>query len=447
MSRPQRKNLTSVTIGPYTPSAQTDGLDGQQGVVATPVNVGISNLYDRRMGFIKKPGWPVCDGDHAACFGRMGQIPLSVYMLDPAMEDIMLQYLRLFHYRSDGTTSRLEMRPDIIDLVQKHRTLRGYRKLKAVSADSGSTNWKLWPEGGGVRYVIRSGQNAVDVTISGSELRQLLMDATNRYSSEQNANVTLADIGINTEISRPENFVIGAIPVLPNTMRIPSGTRFGNRGSDTHPYTEYYAEIAAAAAIGNIESVRNAYLSFIKKGEMNTLKSDVFTSEKTAFIRGRMLAKVGGQIARSVVAPNPDLRPDQIGVPRHLAREISQRLPVTDENMQEVIQLIDSGHVNYVFHTRTKEYIRIDKLSTLTLQPGRMLVLRELTDGDVVLANRQPTLHKNSILAFEVVLHDRDTIEIHPSSTTSFGMDWTICQDPNSRRLYKLQHHLQRKTV
>jgi DNA-directed RNA polymerase beta' subunit len=101
---------------------------------------------------------------------------------------------------------------------------------------------------------------------------------------------------------------------------------------------------------------------------------------------------------------------------------------VTEDNMAEIISLIEQGHVNYIFHVPTREYIRIDKIDNLQgnrLEPGRTLVLRELRDGDFVLANRQPTLHKNSILGFIVKLHDGDTIQIHPSASTSFGADWT----------------------
>lgn len=416
--KPQRKTLTRVEIGPDRTFSELGVTSSSGSAISTPVVVTFENLHDERMGMVRRPGFPTCEADHAACFGRMGVIAPSVYFLNPAAQTVMIQYLRLFTYVSDNEGPRLVLKPGVASLVERHRTLSGSRRLKAISDDTGGSEWKVWTQGGGVQYT-KGKQHA---EISGTDLKELLSDATARYSGT--ANVTLQDIGINTEISKPEDFILGGVPVLPNTMRIPSVGRGGSKGVEDHPYTQYYKEILGAVATGNIARMYEEYGRLISGGEQNTLKSDVFHSDKRAFIRGRMFAKVGGQIARSVATPNTHLRPDQVGIPRHLAREISRRLPVTTENMQEVVELINEGHVNYIFRLDTLVYIRIDAEKSPTLIPGKTLVLRELTDGDVVLVNRQPTLHKNSILAFYVVLHDRDTIEAHPSVSTGFGLDF-----------------------
>jgi hypothetical protein len=53
------------------------------------------------------------------------------------------------------------MREGIYNYVQKHRTLTGFRKLKAIAAEIATSNWRVWPEGGGVRYVVKErGANA-----------------------------------------------------------------------------------------------------------------------------------------------------------------------------------------------------------------------------------------------------------------------------------------------
>lgn len=422
MSKISKRSLSQVSIGSYIPDAR--------GRSAVPIDdpsmcIRQNSLYDQGMGYLNKPGWPACVGDHAACFGRMGYIPLDTYILNPAFDSAMIQYLALFSLgTNDMGRSYLSMKEGVAHLVERHRTLKGYRRLKAISEEITASNpWKVSDEIGGVLYRIKNKDDAIPV--SGRELRELLMDATRRYSSDD-ANVSLADIGIDINVSRPEDFVRGDIPVLPNIMRAPQrdSSISGNciKGKH-HPFTEHYARIINAVRSKDIANIRKEWMNLIKNGEGENLKSAVFVDKK-AFLRGNMFAKVGGQIARSVVAPNPRQRPDQVGIPRLLAKDVSYRVPVTEDNLNEVSDMIREGKITHLLHTRTGEYIKINEYSSLNLEPGKMLVLRELQDGDVVLANRQPTLHKNSILGFEVYLHDYDTIYIHPSATKSFGMDF-----------------------
>lgn len=429
MSRTNKKSLSRVSIGAYISNNR-----GRTAVTVDDSELCIRQgaLYDEGMGYLNKPGWPACNGDHAACFGRMGYIPLQFDILNPAFDSVMLQYLALFEYiAGEAGGSLLRMREGVAQLIERHKTLKGYRRLKAISEDIVGTNpWKILEVMGGVRYKTRSKRRSEDedeyMDISGTELRQLLADATRRYSDEE-ANVTLRDIGLNPDVAKPEDFVRGDIPVLPNIMRAPQreSSLSGNcvRGKH-HPFTEHYVKIIKAVKTGTATDIRREWMNLIKNGETDNLKSAVFSSEKRAFLRGGMFAKVGGQIARSVVAPNPRQRIDQVGIPRRLARDISYRVPVTEENQSEIVELIRMGKITHILHTKTGEYIRVDEFSNIRLEPGKMLVLRELQDGDVVLINRQPTLHKNSILGFEVYLHDYDVIYIHPSATKSFGMDF-----------------------
>lgn len=429
MSRHNKKKLSKVSIGSYIASDR-----GRRAVEVTDSRLYVqpNALYDQGMGYLNTPGWPSCDGDHAACFGRMGYIPLKVDILNPVFDTAMLAYLALFRYGTDDANHPiLIMKEGVAELVERHRTLKGYRKLKAISEDITPQNpWKIWDEMGGVKYKIRNKKSSESedlyIFITGGELKDLLSDATFRYTDDE-ANVSLADIGINVDVAKPEDFIRGDIPVLPNIMRAPQrGSDLRSTGSvngNHHPFTEIYSKLVNVVTHGKIDEIRKEWMNLIKNGEQGNLKDAVFSSDKRGFLRGGMFAKVGGQIARSVVAPNPRQRPDQVGIPRRLARDISYRIPVTEENKEEIISLIEQGLITHILHIRTGEYIRVDEFSTIELEAGKMLVLRELRDGDVVLVNRQPTLHKNSILGFEVYLHDYDVVYIHNSAAKSFGMD------------------------
>ena len=58
-----------------------------------------------------------------------------------------------------------------------------------------------------------------------------------------------------------------------------------------------------------------------------------------------------------------------------------------------------------------------------TLELG-MVVNRKLKNGDIVLLNRQPTLHKGSMMAMEVVIRDSKTIRMNLAVCKSFNADF-----------------------
>lgn len=422
MSKVQKKQLGKVSIGPL---AVVPGVNVLVESKSTKVEKG--TLYDQRMGKIFATTDRACAEDHIGCFGTLGYIPLPVPILNPAFESIMIQYLRLFRYQSSASGAFLEMKEGIRELINNNKSLVGYRRLSAISqgVSTSGGNWSVYPEGGGVKF--KRGTDK-PINITGQELKQLLQDATTRYTSDESI-IHLDELGMNTKISKPENFVIEYIPVLPNTLRVPQ------QNQRPHAFTDLYADIIKAIhgefkikptqekqSKTREQEIRDAYLDLISKSDTMNLRDAVFTSSKDGFLRGHMYSKVGGQIARSVVVPDLQLKPYQVGIPRKHALDLSRRMEVTEENLPEIRRLIEENHITHIFDLRSKQYIRIDKIGEsgkkLELEVGKQLVLRQLQDGDVVLANRQPTLHRNSLLAFEVVLHDDDVIRIHQSATT-----------------------------
>lgn len=417
MSRLKPKVLKKVSLGPLT----SDRPERFSVTIDKPIaNVEEGALLDPRLGAIRENGQSISALDYAGAFGTMGRIQLYTYMLLPAFDAPMISFLRLFNYECVNNRVRLVLKDTIRDLIKKNATQPGHRRLKAISEETGPREWFIFPDQGGVRYKQnKSKSSGVQITaeFSGVQLREILLRVVADYRD------TIIECGIELANANPADFVRNEVYVMPNIMRManvfPGNTNVGN-----HPYTDAYIEIIKANQNRNIKEVRAAYLKLIDRGvgnEGKSLKSDVFTSSKEGFIRGHMYSKVGGQIGRSVVTPDPLILPTQIGIPASLSKDISFRMEVTNENKAEIVRLIMDGHITHVFNIREKVYIRVDKRVTFDLIPGQMLVLRELQNGDVVLGNRQPTLHKNSILAFEVILHEGDTIKIHPSIAPSLN--------------------------
>src|SRR5271167_342951 len=108
--------------------------------------------------------------------------------------------------------------------------------------------------------------------------------------------------------------------------------------------------------------------------------------------------------ARTVITPDPNLSIDTVGVPRSIAQSLTFPEIVTLFNIDSLQNLVNRGDANYP----GAKYIvrdngqRVDlryhpRAADLHLQPGYR-VERHMRDGDIIVFNRQPTLHKMSMM-------------------------------------------------
>jgi DNA-directed RNA polymerase II subunit RPB1 len=112
--------------------------------------------------------------------------------------------------------------------------------------------------------------------------------------------------------------------------------------------------------------------------------------------------------SRTVITPDPNLELDQLGVPFGIATNLTFPETVTRYNYDELKKLIQNGPQNW---PGAKYIIRHDDrqidLSALRNRSDAHIeigykVERHLMDGDYVLFNRQPSLHKMSIMGHRV---------------------------------------------
>lgn len=129
---------------------------------------------------------------------------------------------------------------------------------------------------------------------------------------------------------------------------------------------------------------------------------------KEGRVRGNLMGKRVDFSARTVITPDPNLSIDQVGVPRSIAANMTFAEIVTPFNIDRLQELVRRGNSQYP----GAKYIirdngdRIDlrfhpKPSDLHLQTGYK-VERHMCDGDIVIFNRQPTLHKMSMMGHRV---------------------------------------------
>ena len=154
---------------------------------------------------------------------------------------------------------------------------------------------------------------------------------------------------------------------------------------------------------------------------------DLLQTKKGLF-RQRLMGKRVNFSGRSVASVDPTLLLSQVGIPRAWASYLTVPKTVTNFNQGELLDLLRSGRVNYVVPGTGRDsgnriVINERNRDTFDLKVGDQ-ASRWLQNGDYVIVNRQPTLHREGMMGYAVVLHDDLTVDIHPSVTTPHNADF-----------------------
>lgn len=151
----------------------------------------------------------------------------------------------------------------------------------------------------------------------------------------------------------------------------------------------------------------------------------------------KMMGKRVNFAARSVISADPFIRTCEIGVPLFVAQTLTFPEPVTPLNRELLKQKIINGPrghpgANMVenLDTGSKIYLQGTKeqrrQSSCILDRGvRCVVYRHLEDGDLLLVNRQPTLHKASIMAHRAkILKNENVLRLHYANCSAYNADF-----------------------
>jgi len=128
---------------------------------------------------------------------------------------------------------------------------------------------------------------------------------------------------------------------------------------------------------------------------------------KQGRFRNNLLGKRVDYSGRTVIVVGPELKHYQVGIPKEMALELFKPFV-----MKRLVEL------NLAHHSRSaKRLIEREKAQVWD-------VLEDVIKDHPVLLNRQPTLHRLSIQAFEPVLIDGRAIRLHPLSCPAFNADF-----------------------
>ena len=159
-----------------------------------------------------------------------------------------------------------------------------------------------------------------------------------------------------------------------------------------------------------------------------------------------MMGKRVNFAARTVITPDPNIGIDEIGLPDIFARRLTYQVPVTPWNVSELRELVLNGPevwpgavmVENEYGQKTmldpndksqREGIAKTLLTPSyegTVNVGKpKIVYRHLKNGDAMLLNRQPSLHKPSIMAHKArVLKGEKVMRLHYSNCKSYNADF-----------------------
>ena len=151
---------------------------------------------------------------------------------------------------------------------------------------------------------------------------------------------------------------------------------------------------------------------------------------KQGRVRGNLMGKRVDFSARSVITPDPELSISELGVPMKIAKNITKPVKVQNFNYKYLSYLVKNGPHKYPGAKL------IEKPNGVTISLGYIdrdnvkievgdVVHRHMLDGDVVLFNRQPTLHRMSMMAHIVrVMPVGDTFRMNVADTKPYNADF-----------------------
>jgi len=164
---------------------------------------------------------------------------------------------------------------------------------------------------------------------------------------------------------------------------------------------------------------------------------------KEGRFRGSLSGKRVNFSARTVISPDPTLSLNEVGVPDRVAMEMTQTLNVTERNVEEARQYVRNGPeahpgANYVRRPDGRRLKVTEKNCEELAEKveADWEVNRHLVDGDIVIFNRQPSLHRMSIMAHEVVVMPYKTFRLNTVVCPPYNADF----DGDEMNMHALQN-------
>lgn len=264
-------------------------------------------------------------------------------------------------------------------------------------------------------------------------------------------------MGLSPEYARPEWMLITVLPVAPPQVR-PSvsmdGSAGGMRSQDDLTFKlgdilktnialkRHDADSSPAHITREFEDILQYHVATMVDNNISGLPQAMQKSGralksirqrlkgKEGRIRGNLMGKRVDFSSRTVITGDPNISIDEVGVPRSIARTLTFPELVTAFNVERLQKLVQNGALehpgaNYIVR-QSGDRINLRFVPQAGDQPLQIgdTVERHLQDGDYVIFNRQPSLHKMSMMGHRVKIMPFSTFRLNLSVTTPYNADF-----------------------
>jgi DNA-directed RNA polymerase II subunit RPB1 len=262
------------------------------------------------------------------------------------------------------------------------------------------------------------------------------------------------EIGFNPEFCRPDWLILRKFPVPPPPVRPSVVMEGANNCEDdlTHKLLDIVKQNeslrrhqengAPEHVVDQIAQLLQYHINCYINNEIPGQPQNVHKSGrpiksiaqrlkgKAGRIRCNLMGKRVDFSARTVIGGDPNLFLDQVGVPRSICKTLTYPEIVTRFNRDRLRKLVENGpdeHPGARFVYR-EDGQRIDlrwikDRTEVALTLGSK-VERHVQDNDLVLFNRQPSLHKASIMGHRVKILPWSTFRLNLSATPPYNADF-----------------------
>jgi DNA-directed RNA polymerase subunit A' len=415
-----------------------------------PVDGG---LMDVRMGVID-PGLKckTCGLKLKECPGHFGFIEIARPVVHIKFIDLILDLLRLTCRECSRILipeSKIAEIGDELERISKYGTDSERRNfLKETVADLKTITKCPHCQAKQLKVKLEK-----PTTFLEDEKRVNPIEVRSRFERIPDADLEV--LGINPKTARPEWTILTVLPIPPVTMRPSITLESGERSEDdlTHKLGDIvrinqrlFENINAGAPEIIVEDLWDLLQYHIttffdndvsqlpparhRSGQpLKTLTARI--KSKEGRIRHNLAGKRTNFSARAVISPDPKLEINEVGVPKVFAMKLTVPERVTAENIEYLKKFVERGAgdypgANYIVRPdgRRKRITDETKEQLLEeLEPG-LTVERHLLDGDVVLFNRQPSLHRMSMMCHRVRVLEGLTLRLNPAVCAPYNADF-----------------------
>ncbi|OKY77147.1 MAG: DNA-directed RNA polymerase subunit A' [Candidatus Methanohalarchaeum thermophilum] len=424
-----------------------------------PIEMG---LMDRRLGVID-PGLEckTCGGRPGECPGHFGRIELAA----PVVHVGYAREIRKILRATCKECGKLQLTED-----EKEKYLEEIQKRIDIGEDPEDVAREVFKEARKKDECIYCGTTKNDIKFEKpTTFKEDGEKLTATDVREWLANIPDKDVrvfGMDPENARPEWLVLEVLPVPPVTIRPSITLESGQRSEDdlTHKLVDIlrinqrFQENRDAGApqlvIEDLWELIQYHVTTFLDNKVSGIPPARHRSGRTLKTLAQRLKGKEGRFrnnlsgkrvnfsARTVISPDPNISINEVGVPRQMAKELTIPLEVTERNIEKARKLVKRGPenhpgANYVERTDgRKQKVTEENCEEIAqkIEEG-WHIDRHLKDGDVVLFNRQPSLHRMSIMAHEVKVMPYKTFRLNLCVCPPYNADF----DGDEMNLHVLQ--------